>query len=57
MITTTENVTLSVRNTRDYPVLMAETLFPAGDTVEVTVAGHYLVQILASRDLEAEQVE
>ncbi len=57
MQNTTENVTLSVRNIRDYPVLMAERLFPAGETVEVTAQGHYLVQLLASQDLICTQVE
>ncbi len=57
MQNTTENVTLSVRNIRDYPVPMAERLFPPGETVEVTVQGHYLVQLLASQDLICTEVE
>jgi hypothetical protein len=57
MENTTESRTLAVKNIREYPVLMAETLFRPSETVEVTVAGHYLVQILACSDLEAEQVE
>ncbi len=57
MENTTESRTLAVKNIREYPVLMAERLFPAGETVEVTAAGHHLVMLLASQDLEAEQVE
>jgi hypothetical protein len=57
MENTTENVALEVTNKTADDLLVAERLFPAGETVEVTVAGHYLLQILASQDLEAEQVE
>jgi hypothetical protein len=57
MQNTTETVTLSIKNVREYPVLMAEIIFPPGETVEVTVQGHYLVQLLACQDLEAMQTE
>jgi hypothetical protein len=57
MENTTESRTLSVRNIRDYSVLVAERLFPASSTVEVTAASHHLVMILASQDLEATQVK
>jgi hypothetical protein len=57
MENTTESRTLAVKNIREYPVLTAETLFRPSETVEVTVQGHYLVQILASQDLEATQVK
>ncbi len=57
MENTAENATLEVTNKTGDDLLVAERIFPAGETMTVTVAGHYLVQILASQDLEAEQVE
>ncbi len=57
MENTTENVTLEVTNKTADDLLVAEHLFPAGKTETVSLQGHYLVQVLASQDLEATQVE
>ncbi len=57
MIDYTENVTLEVTNKTADDLLVAEHLFPAGETVELTVQGHYLVQLLASQDLICTPVE